>query len=102
MGEPATREEYEERYGESYRLEGYGIGNVHCHMPCPFCAAPDFIVYEILSMRGTLAKGAECKECGRGMRCVFTADESSTAFEMVQTKGADPAPWVPPMRRVPK
>jgi hypothetical protein len=102
MSEPATQEEYEARHAENYRLSGHGIGNVHVHMPCPFCAAPEFLTYEILSMRDTLARGATCKECKRGMRAVFKSDDHSTGFELVQTAGADPAPWIPQMRRVPK
>ena len=102
MSEPKTREEYEERFHSNEKITGYGIGNVYCHMPCPFCGAADFITYELLSMRDTLGRGASCKECQRGMRCVFVSDPSSTAFEMVQTAGPDPAPWIPKMRRVPK
>jgi hypothetical protein len=92
-----TKDEYENRYQENQALSGFGL-EVKTHLPCPFCAAPEFLVYPIWppdEHQKALEKGADCKECGRGMRVVYTANtQSMLAFKMVQTKGDDPPDYI--------
>lgn len=98
---PTSMAEYERRFSLNMEITGYGIGNVYMHMPCPFCAAKDFIVYELLDAEKALAAGARCKECARHAKALIARDASGVQFEIVQTHG-DPQPdWlVPKMRRV--
>lgn len=99
MTQPTTREEYDRRFAENSRLEGFGIGNVTQHMPCPFCAAPDFMVHKILDVEAVMSKGAVCTECGRGLRAIFHRTPESVSFELVQTVGEDAPSYLPPIRR---
>lgn len=101
MTEPATKEEYERRYMENYRVEGYGIEGVTNHFPCPFCAAPDWHVVRIIDFgvppgEGTYhSKPIECQACGRSARYASQRTGGGVTMGMVQTAGPDPAPWVP-------
>lgn len=98
---PTSVEEYRRRFYKNYKIEGYGIGSVHCHYPCPFCAAPEFMVAEILETDKALERGGTCSECGRSARAIMSRTQGSVSFEMVQTGGDDPPDWLTPkMRRV--
>lgn len=97
--EPQTKEQYEKRYKENHHFSGRGM-ETKAHHPCPFCAAPDFFVHEVLTMKEVMARGAVCSECGRGMKVLFTEAPGTTSMEFVQTQGDDPLPHVVPMRRV--
>ncbi|HMI84857.1 MAG TPA: hypothetical protein VK550_12240 [Polyangiaceae bacterium] len=91
-----TKEEYEKRYAENQRLSGHGP-EVKTHLPCPFCAAPEFLVYPLWppdEHYKALSDGAVCKECGRGWRAILKVTENSTAVTFEQTKGDDPPPYV--------
>lgn len=98
MAQPQSKREYEERFAQNMSMSGYGL-DVTQHMPCPFCAAPDFMTYRVADMQAVTTKGAECKECGRGMKTVFERNGQLTTMRMIQTKGAPPPPWVPEMER---
>lgn len=101
MTHPATKLEYLRRFAVNQRVEGYGIGNIYCHFPCPFCAAADFVIYELLQVEKALESGATCKECGRSAKAIFERHEGSVGFEIVQTGGADQPEWlIPKMRRI--
>lgn len=101
MAQPANAEEYLERFNTNQKCSGFGIEEATIHMPCPFCAAPDFMVYRIIDAQDAMMKGGICKECGRGCQAVFQKSAHSTAFEFVQTVGADQPDWLTPkMRRV--
>jgi hypothetical protein len=99
VSDPATKEEYERLFAENYHIEGFGIGNVYLHCPCPFCSAPENIVYEMLQVEEAMSKGAICKECDRGWKAVFNRDRGSLSFEIIQTGGSDPPSYLPKMRR---
>lgn len=99
MGEPASAEEYADRFIKNQRITGFGIDGVRMHVPCPFCAAPDVLEHGILETEDAYAAGATCAECGRAFRAIFKREEHgegqhSTAFSFVQTSGPDPSPWV--------
>jgi hypothetical protein len=101
MSEPKSLEEFNEKFAKNQRYEGYGLGNVFCHYPCPFCAEPDFAVVEILQTRAAFAQGHVCKHCKRGSKALISGGMGSTRFEFVQTEGPDQPEWMrPKMRRV--
>jgi hypothetical protein len=95
---PKSKAEYEAAFHANERVTGYGI-NVTIHMPCPFCAAPEFIVYRVLEVVDALAKGAVCTACNRGMKGITVIRDAGTSTEFVQTCGDPPPPWVVAMRR---
>lgn len=98
---PKNADEYAERFQKSYKIEGFGE-NVQIHMPCPFCAAPNFIVHGIMETAPALSQGATCCECGRSARAIITEENpDSHQLEIVQTGGPDQDAWMqPPIRRV--
>ena len=90
-----TKEDYEKRFGENYRIEGFGL-DVTIHSPCPFCAAPDFMDYKILDVRQALQEEHVCAECGRGMKgTVADAVHDEVTVQVHQTQGEDPPPFIP-------
>lgn len=101
MSEPKDYQEYLDRFSVNNGYEGFGF-DTKMRMPCPFCAAPDWLHVLILDAEKHYAKGATCKECGRSARAIFTHAPGSTTFEFVQTAGPDQPDWLPQkMRRVP-
>ena len=99
--EPKNAAEYLALFQSNQHIKGFGIGNVHIHMPCPFCAAADFLVYEILQCEVAMGKGATCRQCGRGAKTIYTRTPGSLSFEIVQTEGPDQPEWLKPkMRRL--
>jgi hypothetical protein len=100
MGEPTSIEEYQARLHENTKVTGQGIEGTRLHLPCPFCAAPEFLAFPILDQERMLRAGAVCRECGRGMRAVYERpNEALTRFYLVQTEGPPPAAWCPVRRR---
>lgn len=97
MTDPATIEEYNARHRANLRFEGFGLEAIS-HLPCPFCAAPDFMVFKLLDSTSAFEAGATCGECGRSMRAVIRRGRDIT-MDIVQTGGPDPAPCMPKMRR---
>lgn len=100
---PRSMDEYRERFMASHKSSGEGF-TLNVHMPCPFCATPDWLVMRVLETEVRLAEGATCGRCGRSARAIVkggSAEDEGMSFEMVQTGGADCPEWlVPPMRRV--
>ncbi len=94
-----TKEEYEARFKANEKVEGHGIVGMTVHVPCMFCAAPDFFVYTLPTMERVMAEGATCKECGRGARAVIVKTPSCTQMSFVQTGGDDPPDYIPWIRR---
>lgn len=95
MTAPTSREAYEQRFKASHKITGYGIANVRIHMPCPFCAAPDWIVCGFLEVEAGYAAGAKCEECGRTARAIYIRQANGCSIEMVQTEGDLPDEWIP-------
>ena len=94
MREPDSQMEYEARFAKNQRVDGFGIEGVRVHVPCPFCAAPDWVVHGILEAERAYSRGAACAACGRAARVVFTPIAGGKALTFVQTAGGDPPPWV--------
>lgn len=98
---PSNMIEYLARYSAHNRLSGRGIETT-CHVPCPFCAAKDFMSYRLIDVRKIMAEDHICPACQRGAKAIFrTQHEGATSIEVVQTSGPEPPAWLtPPMRRV--
>lgn len=98
---PTSISEYNRRFALNHKIEGFGITGVEQHTPCPFCAAPDFIVHKILETERAMSEGATCRECGRSAKAIIKHGDGGVQFEIVQTGGPDQPDWlVPKMRRV--
>lgn len=94
-----SAEEFAMRYHANYRTDGHGIGQTTVHMPCPFCAAPDWMNYRIAD--GLPDGDHRCDGCGRTARIVCHRGSTTTNLELVQTGGGDPPVWLePPPRRI--
>jgi hypothetical protein len=94
-----NKAEYEKRFAENQKITGYGLDTT-MHMPCPFCAAPDWCSFKVIDTELAMAKEHVCSECCRGAKALFTRSPHGVSFEFVQTTG-DPAPdYLPPIRRV--
>jgi hypothetical protein len=96
---PTSLSEYNRRFALNHEITGFGIAGVEQHMPCPFCAARDFMVHKILETEPAMAAGAVCQECGRGAKAIFSPIPGGTRFEMVQTSGPDQPDWLEPKMR---
>lgn len=94
LAEPRTQAEFERRYHASAQMDGVGIAGTMMHVPCPFCAAPDWIVHKLVDTQRAYRKGAVCNQCLRSAHAVCDSVQGYTSLRMVQTGGADPAPWV--------
>lgn len=94
MADPEDREEYEHRWTQNFQITGAGIDGMRTHVPCPFCAAADFIVHGVLDFLEKMGKGAICKACGRGCRALIDHADSATRFRLVQTSGAKAPDWL--------
>lgn len=100
MADPKTVEEYNELSQKNSSVSGYGPFEARMHCPCPFCAAPDFSSWLILEVAKLHNIEFVCKACGRGAVMIFTSNSPDfTQFEMVQTRGNEPAEYLPKMRR---
>jgi len=102
MPAPKNCEEYLERSARNQSVEGYGLGSVYIHAPCPFCGAKDFMVYELMTVNEAMQKESICSECNRGAKFILDkCDHGNLFFEMVQTTGPDQPDWLPfKMRRM--
>ena len=93
-------EEYQERVQENTKTTGYGFETTQ-HVPCPFCAAPEFMVFKVMDAEEAMNAGATCGECGRSARMPVTRTPGTMWFEMVQTGGPDQPEWLyPKIKRV--
>lgn len=89
---PNSYKEYNELFLRNYIAEGTKV-----HLPCPFCAAPWFMIYDI---RDILAQNSSCFSCGRSGKFVVDKDSFSSEFyEFVQTGGKEPPKWLSPSFR---
>ena len=98
MSECTSRDEFNEKHEANSRISGSG-SETTLHMPCPFCAEPDFLVHRIVDADAAYAKGAVCKFCRRGVRRVVNCGQVGWTTEAVQTCGPDVASWQRPIRR---
>lgn len=98
--DPATVEEYNAKSHAGIRYFGHGIRETGMSIPCPFCAAPDFVEYKLIEMEAVMSKEIVCKACGRGMRTIFERSRDGVKMEMVQSRGDQPPAYLPKMRAI--
>lgn len=100
MAQPNNKEEYLTRYHSNQRYTGFGLETAMV-MPCPFCAAPDFLVCRVIDTEKALSEDTKCKECERSAKYIFQRNAIGVTFEIVQTGGPDQPDWfTPKMRRI--
>lgn len=98
--QPNSLSEYQERVITNTKIDGFGI-ETNCTIPCPFCAAPDFLNYKVLDADKMLLEPQTCKECNRGCKIIKEVKPGSIEFEFVQTSGPEQPEWlIPKMRRI--
>lgn len=101
MADPATLEEYNRLQNARMSISGFGT-TVAISSPCPFCCAPDVMTYRMLEVDAAMRREYACNECARAFTFHVERDPQQVRFELVQTRGPDPAAYLPPMRRADK
>lgn len=91
---PTSLDEYHRRFKANTEVSGYGIEGVTQHIPCPFCAAKDWLVVRILDFQQD--HEATCGECGRTAKITLTRNGGSTMMSVAQTGGPDQPDWLQP------
>lgn len=95
---PDTKEEYEAAYLENTKVLGR-YDTTRTVMPCPFCAAPDWLIFPVtagLSNYRDIQQPATCGVCKRTARMVVDRDaHGNLGCTVVQLGGDDPPAWVP-------
>ncbi len=99
MSEPKSMAEYLTRFQQAERVSGYGLDTT-IHVPCPFCAAPDWMVYKIMEVEIAGETGATCKECKRSARMPVRTERGAKIIQLVQTGGPKQPDWLEP--KIPK
>src|SRR5260370_33476595 len=97
MAQANSSQEYMAKFYTNQRIEGFGHDKVTMHVPCPFCAEPDFMVYKIIEVEQALQKGGTCSHCHRSAKALLQRADTGVQFEIVQTGGDQPAEWLTPM-----
>lgn len=105
MSDPATADEYNEKYMRNSQISGHGV-SVVTTFPCPGCAEPgwlDFPITAALNDYADIQHPATCGSCGRSFRMAVTVDESggsrSVGLTVIQTGGPDVPAYLPPIQR---
>ena len=98
MSECTSMADYRAKFFGNQKLSGFGIDTT-MHIPCAFCAEPDWLVHRIIDAEQAYEGGAVCKHCGRGARAIITRNRGSVSCEFVQTSGEDAPSWLMPMMR---
>lgn len=103
INEPDSLDEYNTRYQENILIEEYGVDGIRTHVPCPFCAEPDWLVHGLLDVEEKYRKGAVCRRCHRGAIVLTKKENNVTTLHFVQTEGPDIPAWFPwPMEKASK
>jgi hypothetical protein len=96
--QPTSAEEYRKKFDDNQHMSGQFLETT-MHMPCPFCAAPEFWVFKILEIERVLGADMKCNECHRGARALFKRDRGGVSFEIVQVSGSAQPEWLEPKMR---
>jgi hypothetical protein len=94
-------EAFNKKFNENTKYSGRYLETT-LHMPCPFCAEPDFLVYKIIDVNEALTAGAVCKHCHRGLKGIFNRSANGLSMQLYQTEGDDPPAFLPAPPRFPK
>lgn len=84
---------YERRYSYSQRTEGSGQ-DMLVYAPCPFCAAPNWLVHTLADTEKMYRLGAKCHECGRSARAIYKTYAGYNWIELVHSGGKQPPEWL--------
>jgi hypothetical protein len=95
MSDPISMSDYVQKFTSNQRISGYGL-EVTMHVPCPFCATPDWLVHRVLDTEGAYSRGAVCRHCSRGCRALVSHDQGGVAMRFVQTCGPEQPSWLEP------
>lgn len=101
MPDPTTLDELNARIQANMRIEGYGL-ETRTVLTCPFCGAPDWMVYPItagLNDYADLAVPHTCKACQRSAKLVTKRLDGGVSQELVQTGGPEPPAFFKPKPR---
>ncbi len=107
MGPPTCLEEHSARYDRNKSVTWAGPDNqvATVHVPCPWCAAADFVVIDVhpgeyaRDLIDGLGAHHTCVECRRGGRFLITHANPATGtyhYEVAQTLGDPPPAWLLP------
>jgi hypothetical protein len=100
MNDPQSKTIYDLTFKQNQKLTGVG-SRTTCHLPCPFCAAPDWMVYSVVDALAAFERGAVCEHCHRGARALVARVAGGVSYKFVQTCGAAPPSYLPAMPRDP-
>jgi len=95
---PKTLDELNTKVRTNMKHFGSGL-DAGMELPCGFCGESGLCSYKVMEMEEVCSKEYVCKACGRGMKLIFSQDQNGVSFEMVQTRGEDPPPYMPKIRR---
>lgn len=97
---PQELKAFDEKFNKNTKLSGMGLETT-MHLPCAFCAEPDYMIYRIIDTDTVMKEGAICKACKRGMKAIFHVNTpTEKRFEFVQFCGPDAPRFLPPIRRI--
>lgn len=91
---PETLEAFRDRYLTNDTVTNPNTIHQVSHVPCMFCGAPDLMQLHALHAAEDLQRGGKCKECGRGIRVIFTQIQDVLSYEVVQVEGDDPPDYI--------
>ena len=89
MPDPLSLADLNERQSANMRIEGFGFDGITISLPCPFCGAPDNLIYKLYEVEQAVARGASCKECNRSWRVRSESSAHSTTWRIFLTAGPD-------------
>jgi len=92
MSDPESGEEYAKKFHANQRITGYGLETT-MHLPCPFCAEPDFRVYRVIDSEIAWKEPAVCKHCERGLELVIERTATGTTMQFFQSSGPEQPRW---------
>lgn len=97
VNEPRSEVEFLLRYADNHSTEGEltaaGV-RVVSRIPCPFCAAPNFLVYTLADVLLRTLEECICSECGRGAKFYADDEVNGLYFRPIQSRGPNPPEWM--------
>lgn len=93
MPEFKAAKEHAEAFKENTKRRKVS-GKTQVVIACPFCAAPDFTIYEIENPTQDIANvHAGCDECKRGASMVLNTKQGVVSVEILRESGPDVPKW---------
>ena len=94
MFDPPTFDEFNLKYKNNYRMEGYGINGLVIHNPCPFCAEPDAFTNQIFDSLQALEEHHTCEKCLRTFTYETQVSGDSMFFKLILLDGVGPPSYL--------